>query len=372
MGPVGTENIRKPSVIAVADGSSERRALIARDLLSFYQVGLFGDARRALTELANISGVLMVIDQDVPPEGGIALLQRLREHPVLRTTPVVFIVDSDARQGAAVQAGADEVVTRPYKPSALLCAISCLSNRFVEAGWEGLPPVHKDALRKTVDAFNGISDLIEHGEELNYGSVTEACKPLVNAVSDHDFRAILAGVRDHDNYSYVHSMRVATFLSLFGYTIGLKGDDLLTLASGGLVHDIGKMSIPYDVLNKPGRLDQDELVVMRSHVDRTVAYLVDHSHVPHSVMTIAAQHHEKLNGNGYPKGLKNGQLNELARMASIVDVFGALTDRRVYKDPMSPEKALDIMVKEMGNELDQHLLELFRSMLLDAAVEQDA
>jgi HD-GYP domain-containing protein (c-di-GMP phosphodiesterase class II) len=365
------DTIRRPSVVAVVDGSAERRSQIARDLLSFYQVGLFGDSRRAMAELANTAGVMVLVDQDVPPEGGIAFLQRLREYPILRTVPVVYVADGEGGSGRAMAAGADEVLVRPFKPSALLCAISNLSNRVIEAGWENLAPVHRDALRKTVDAFNGISDLIEHGESLNYGSVTEACRPLVSAVRDQDFRAILAGVRDHDNYSYVHSMRVATFLSLFGYTIGLKGDDLLTLASGGLVHDIGKMTIPYEVLNKPGRLDQDEWTVMRSHVERTVAYLVDHAHVPAAVMTIAAQHHEKLNGSGYPKGLHNSELNELARMASIVDVFGALTDRRVYKDPMSPEKALDIMVHEMAGELDMHLLDMFRAMLLDATAGQD-
>lgn len=218
-----------------------------------------------------------------------------------------------------------------------------------------------------MDAFNDISDHIDHGGPLDYAAVTEACAPLVSAVADHDFRAILDGVKNHDNYSYVHSLRVATLLSLFGYTIGLKGEDLLVLASGGLVHDIGKMSIPYEVLNKPGRLEPAEWEVMRGHVRRSVAYLTEHSHVPPAVITIAAQHHEKLDGSGYPHGLKGDQLNELARMASICDVFGALTDRRCYKAPMPPEEALRIMIEDMRGELDQHLLALFRDMLLDAA-----
>ncbi len=175
-------------------------------------------------------------------------------------------------------------------------------------------------------------------------------------------------MRQHDNYSYVHSLRVATFLTVFGQAIGLTGDDLLVLASGGLVHDIGKTSIPLDVLNKPGRLEPAEWAVMRSHVDRTLALLQRQPQPPpHGVLVIAAQHHEKLDGSGYPRGLRGPALNDLARMASIVDVFGALTDRRVYKPPMAPEQALDLMAGGMAAGLDQSLLVRFRGMLLDAA-----
>ena len=91
--------------------------------------------------------------------------------------------------------------------------------------------------------------------------------------------------------------------------------------------------------------------------------------IPKPVIIIAAQHHEKLDGSGYPHGLKGDDLNDLARMASIVDVLSALTDRRVYKPPMPAEKALSIMTDEMGHHLDQHFLSMFKAMLLDAVVD---
>lgn len=84
------------------------------------------------------------------------------------------------------------------------------------------------------------------------------------------------------------------------------------------------------------------------------------------IITIAEQHHEKLDGSGYPFGLAGNQLNRLARMASIIDVFSALTDRRVYKPPMPAEAALAVMVNDMSSHLDMKLLRLFRQMLLDA------
>jgi HD-GYP domain-containing protein (c-di-GMP phosphodiesterase class II) len=100
-----------------------------------------------------------------------------------------------------------------------------------------------------------------------------------------------------------------------------------------------------------------------------VNYLQCCPDLPKGIVTIAAQHHEKLDGTGYPAGLSGNKLNRLARMASIVDVFSALTDRRVYKPPMEAEAALNLMVDEMGSHLDIKLLGMFRQMLLDATQE---
>ena len=126
------------------------------------------------------------------------------------------------------------------------------------------------------------------------------------------------------------------------------------------------MSIPHDILNKPGRFTDEEFAIMKGHVGNTVTFLEKNPEIPRGVLTVAAQHHEKIDGTGYPNGLQGKELNDLARMATIVDIFSALTDRRVYKDPMPPEKALGIMM-DMKSEVDQRFLLLFRGMLLDAA-----
>ena len=88
--------------------------------------------------------------------------------------------------------------------------------------------------------------------------------------------------------------------------------------------------------------------------------------LPSAVFIIAEQHHEKIDGTGYPNGLKGKDLNELARMAAVVDVFSALTDRRVYKEPMPVAKAMQIMTDEMTSHLDQKYVKMFRSILIDA------
>jgi putative nucleotidyltransferase with HDIG domain len=230
-----------------------------------------------------------------------------------------------------------------------------------------LPSLQRQALTGTLELFNGISNVISNGEPIPYEAVRDACKPLVEAVANNDFKSILNGVRDHDNYSYAHSVRVATFLALFGFNLRLPKAEQTVLASGGLLHDVGKMTIPHEVLNKPGRLTSAEFAIMKGHVTASVKYLQGCRDMPRGIITIAAQHHEKLDGSGYPLGLSGNKLDRLARMASIIDVFSALTDRRVYKPPMDPETALKIMVDEMASHLDMMLLGLFRQMLLDGA-----
>jgi putative nucleotidyltransferase with HDIG domain len=351
--------------VAVVDSHQGHRQQVASALASFYHVAVFDGFDQAMESLGSTPPRVLLLDEAARPRSGGDPIASARL--LLKGVPIIRTLARPVSQLGSAAYDTDACLEKPYRRSTLIKTISGLVNRSVESGWDSLAPQYKESLRRTVDSFNSISDLIDRGEALAYQEVSEACGPLVDAVRNHDFKVILDGVKGHDNYSYVHSLRVATLLSLFGHTIGLKGDDLNLLASGGLLHDIGKMTIPHEVLNKPGRLDDSELQVMRSHVPKSVGYLELCETLPKGVLTIAAQHHEKLDGTGYPRGLRNGQLNELARMASIVDIFGALTDRRVYKEPMSPEDALAMMAERMGGEIDKSLLMLFRAMLLDAA-----
>ena len=104
---------------------------------------------------------------------------------------------------------------------------------------------------------------------------------------------------------------------------------------------------------------------MRNHVIDTMTFLARNNTLPNTVRVIAGLHHEKLDGSGYPKGLAAGDLNEIARMAAIADVFCALTDYRAYKKSMSAAQALEVMTQEMDRQLDQKLIRMFAPLLLD-------
>jgi HD-GYP domain-containing protein (c-di-GMP phosphodiesterase class II) len=339
--------------------------------MSFYRFAEYPDMSRAMAGCRTRKPRLAIVGEELSTSSGFDFVRMLRLDPILAPVPVVMVVSGDDKttDDRVAQCGAESHVVTPYTRSALITAISHLLNGRVERHWKSLPPIPQQALTQTLGLFNGLANVIGSGEPIRYGAVSAACAPLVEAVANNDFKAMLNGVRDHDNYSYAHSMRVATYLALFGFSLHLPKDEQILLASGGLLHDVGKITIPHEVLNKPGRLSVAEFAVMKGHVTASVTYLQGCPDLPKGIMTIAAQHHEKLDGTGYPHGLAGNQLNRLARIASIIDVFSALTDRRVYKPPMKAETALDLMVNEMASHLDIKLLGLFRQMLLDATRE---
>jgi putative nucleotidyltransferase with HDIG domain len=357
--------------IAIVVGNAMQRSQIANSLMSFYRFAEYPDISSGLSGFRGRVPRLALVSEQLSASNGFDFVRMLRLDPKLASVPVAMLVaaDDEATRDKVSRSGADDLVALPSTRKALLTTISGLLNGRVERQWLTLHAGQRQALAGTLELFNGIADGITNGEPIVYESVSDACEPLVEAVASSDFRGILDGVRDHDNYSFAHSMRVATYLALFGFNLNLPRNDQVVLASGGLLHDVGKMSIPHEVLNKPGRLNAEELAVMKGHVPASVAYLRKCSHLPKGIITIAEQHHEKLDGSGYPFGLAGNQLNRLARMASIIDVFSALTDRRVYKPPMGAEAALALMVDDMSSHLDMKLLKLFRQMLLDATKE---
>jgi len=357
-------------VLALIEKRPEHRAEVKAALISMYNIFEYDFSTDPLVFLRQLRPAIVLLSDSSGWGEGFEILRRMRRDPQLHATPVVMFLSTDEpwREVSARESGAQGWLVRPYRRSALIRTISNQLNAQVEESWESLPILQARSLKGTVEIFNSLSDVIEKGEPIVYTDVRDACSPLVEAVNSDDYKGILNGVKHHDNYTYAHSMRVAIFLSLFGRTIGLTTEEQRTLAIGGLLHDVGKMYIPHLVLNKPGRLSDDEFALMKGHVDASIDILQAGGAIPQAIITIAAQHHEKLDGSGYPQGLKGTQLNRLARMASIVDIFGALTDRRVYKPSMSPELALSIMADEMSGQLDMGLLSTFRQMLLDATV----
>jgi HD-GYP domain-containing protein (c-di-GMP phosphodiesterase class II) len=358
-------------LVAVIDGSSRDHRKLVTSLLPFFRVAAYADARSALFGFRSHQPQVVVVDDTLGRQNGCDIAHTIREDRAGSELPIVLVgtsADFGARMAAEV-GGITACIKMPIERNMLVNTVSSVLNASVEGTWDSLPVNQKTALKKSVTLFRNIARMLEREEAITYSVVQDACQPLVMAVRRNDFRGILKGVQQYDNYSYVHSLRVATLLSLLGYGTGLNDDEVVVLSTGGLLHDVGKMAIPHAVLNKPGKLNAEEWRIMKSHVAATVRYLEASGDVPAPVLAIAWQHHEKLDGTGYPRGLAGAQINELTRMAAIVDVFSALTDRRVYRPALTAEHALKLMTGKMKHHLDQHLLAMFTSILLDLAIE---
>lgn len=358
-------------LIAIVDSDKKHRAMLVKTLQPYYEVKSWDEAWDALKEIPEDPPMVILIGPSVLPGSPLHFIKQLRKNVILDDRPILYLASEDDSEKLLLDiqmAGAKDYMKAPIKFEKLVGFISKGLNAGVEKDWEALPEGQRDALQNSVGVFNNIADALMTGEIVEFSSVKDNCKPLVDAIGNNDFKGILDGVRSHDDYTYAHSMRVATMLSLLGHAAGFSEEEQLMLASGGLLHDVGKMKIPLKILNKPGRLDDNEFEIIKSHVPKTMEYLQASGKIPKAVFIIAEQHHEKIDGTGYPHGLKGKELNELARMAAVVDVFSALTDRRVYKPPMPESKAIQIMTEEMDTHLDQHYVQMFKGILGDVKI----
>ncbi len=356
-------------LVAIVDTNSRHRDMVAEALLSFYTVHAYANPANAMSGMLLSPPKLILVGQRVGAGNGAHFIRELRREKFLSTAPVIFIIDNeDFRTLDTIRdLGIKDYLVKPYHRSALINAISKQLNGRVEHSWQDLPPTQRKALQGTLSAFNGIADDIANGNPLPYGTVSDSCDAIVEAVNNDELGSLLHQIKDHDNFTYVHSLRFSAFMSLFGKAIGLPKEQQVVIASGGMLHDIGKMTIPRALLNKEGALSPGETKVMRNHVTTSQKLLAASTPIPKGVSTIVGAHHERLDGSGYPCGLAAPALNQLARMAAIIDVFCALTDRRPYKRTAAAHVALETMATEMQHRLDQELLVRFKEILLDSA-----
>ena len=243
---------------------------------------------------------LVLLDVVMPHMSGVEVCRELKARPVTRLTPVVLITGSHDREHrlAGLDAGADDFLHKPI-------------------------------------------DLTEFGTRVRSLLRT---KRLVDELESTEAIMTMLGhlVEARDPYTEGHCQRLATFATMLGAALGLNAVDLDTLNRGAALHDIGKIGIPDTVLLKKGRLDPEELALMRQHpvigdnLCRTVRSL-------ERVRPIVRSHHERMDGRGYPDGLSGTAVPLLAQIVGVVDVFDALTTNRPYRKAMTTLQAYEVM-----------------------------
>lgn len=169
----------------------------------------------------------------------------------------------------------------------------------------------------------------------------------------------LARLNNADSYSVSHCVNVCIYSLYIGYKLDLSKGDLHTLGTGAVLHDIGKLGIPLDILRKPGSLTPDEYMLIKSH-SQAGYDLLSEANVKQEVKDIVLQHHENCDGSGYPLGLTGDEISYLAKIVSISDVYDAVTTDRAYRSRMMPHEGMEILVASgSANKLDYKLVSTF-------------
>jgi len=163
----------------------------------------------------------------------------------------------------------------------------------------------------------------------------------------------------YDYYTYTHSVNVAVLGLLFSKYLGFKYEEMNALGTGLLLHDVGKTQVESAIINKKERLNDEEFAMIKMHVEFGANILMQKSGIDSTSFIPVMQHHEKYNGKGYPRGLKGDEIHKYGKIASIIDVYDALTTRRSYADARKPFSALQIMKDEMKGSFDEKFFKDF-------------
>ena len=196
--------------------------------------------------------------------------------------------------------------------------------------------------------------------ERNIDRCKDISKEIVSEIlSKGDLSLDLSDLRTYDDYTYAHSVNVAVLSSIIGFGLGMNEQDLNSLVLAGLLHDFGKMAIPSEILNKPGRLTPDEFQVMQSHATLSYDMIKERTDISAQVKKAVLFHHENVDGSGYPQGVYGDEISLHAKIIHVADVYDALISNRPYKKPYSPYEATEYLMGGGGTMFDKNIVEIF-------------
>ena len=243
--------------------------------------------------------------------------------------------------------------------------------QFVDTVVMHVDDLHNDDFANDLKKGKQLHDTTRHYIEdvfhsLNKGGQLDidGVKHIVNELVEHiltnpDTMIWLSQLKNKDEYTAIHSVNVCILSLTFGRTLGLTESELNELGLGALLFDIGKSKIPEDILKKTGALTDNEFLLMKAHAFIGYAMFDENKQVPKASLEIILNHHERLDGSGYPNGRHHSEISQLTRIVSIVDVFDAMTSDRCYKDALQAQHALNELYNMAPNKLDQELVEAF-------------
>jgi putative two-component system response regulator len=312
------------SILVAEDDETTARLLKRLLTREGHRVAIVASGEDVLSACAVAPPDLVLIDLLSPPGRSLEVCRNLKAHPATRFIPIIVVTSQLDRHErlAGIDAGADEFIAKPFDPSTLYARIRSLVR-----------------LKRQTDELESAEAVI-----MGLGATIEARDPCTRG----------------------HCQRLAAYAILLGRSLGLDAADLAALERGGFLHDIGKIGVPDAVLLKGGRLDPDESKMMRAH-PLIGDGLCTGMRSLQNVRPIVRSHHERLDGSGYPDGLRNTEVPLLAQIVSIVDIFDALTTERPYREAVSRANAIDELLDEATKGWrDRALIDAFVAVLHDA------
>ena len=218
----------------------------------------------------------------------------------------------------------------------------------------------KERFDNEVPKFQALIDSVsKEGKELNVDTMLNCVDVILE--SDDGYLNVfdmLHNMRQYDDMTYVHSINVALICNVFARWLKMSDEETRLATICGLLHDIGKISIPDIIIKKPAKLTQDEFAIVKKHALEGYNILRRFDISEH-IMNAALMHHERCDGSGYPFGIRNAKIDTYAKLVAIADVYDAMTSARVYRGPMCPFKVIEIFENEGLQKYDTRFIMTF-------------
>ncbi|MEH6452668.1 MAG: HD domain-containing phosphohydrolase [Psychromonas sp.] len=331
MSALAPDETEKP-IILIVDDTPENIEILADILKDDYKIRIATSGPLAL-KIAQMMPLpdLILLDIMMPDMDGYEVCDKLRAHPNTAHIPVIFVTAKTSMKDEiyGLKKGAVDYISKPITPEVAQQRVAthiALGNQKRE--------LYLQVKKKT--------------EEINRTKL---------AVIERLGRA----AEFKDNETGMHVIRMANYSYLLAKACGMSEEDSETLREAAPMHDVGKIGIPDSVLLKAGKLDDDEWIIMKNHVDIGVEILGDceGSKLLEMARVVALTHHEKWDGSGYPNALRGDEIHLFGRICAIADVFDALTSERSYKKAWQVEDAFTLIAESAGTHFDPQLAQLF-------------
>ncbi|MFP3918563.1 HD-GYP domain-containing protein [Lysinibacillus telephonicus] len=232
-----------------------------------------------------------------------------------------------------------------------------------------LPEVRTNAIKKITTSFNKVKGLNSQSASLVIDKQSKVIGEIVDdllttIVKSDEVLTVLTDTLIYDEYLYQHSFQVTLYSIAIAKELGYSSEDLRVIGIGAMLHDIGKLVIPPDILFKEGSLTDDEYEVIKQHTRFGFDILRNLHTVSLLVAHCAFQHHERIDGSGYPRGISGAEMHPYAKIIAVADVFDAVTSNRVYRQKMLPSEGIKIIESGSGTIFDKHIVDAFKRSIV--------
>ncbi|QGQ93454.1 HD-GYP domain-containing protein [Paenibacillus psychroresistens] len=222
---------------------------------------------------------------------------------------------------------------------------------------------------EALDQVKSIFRNVRHTNRIPLIDIRRKLIPAINKITENSgLFGLLNDLQAKDDYTYYHNIGVSIIATMIGKWMQLSPQELSILSVAAFLHDIGKLMVPKEILNKAGKLTEDEFEIMKKHTIYGYEIINNTIGCTHRHALIALQHHEREDGSGYPLGLKGDKVDILSKIVAVADVFHAMTSKRVYHDAIPFHQVLQKMQKNAFGKLDPTITTLFMEKIMSTTI----